>query len=239
MSKALFPPIGEWQMQSAHGLAVTTNGAGRFTVWKESQRGGWTESKVWRGPHGTGDEAEAAADKLLARTLADMAGHPSVLPLGSSRRRPDEDYLPDDWGPQAAERAVQDGWEREAEARGVTIVNVTAPAPTPEPDTVCCGEGCCDSDAKQAPWGVLPSERQMAAQRDADYGDPGPNFTTTAAYWREHVKAKYGLDVPFDTDDVPAMNVLQKLSRQARKPKRDNWDDISGYADTAVMASSP
>lgn len=259
-----WPPAGETVLDSAHGVAVTWAGNGRYTVWSHHPSGRWVENRVWQGPRGDADAVEAAAARLVAEQLGGRNKPVTVSSTGDedvprlARWRSDEDYLvsspevcgtegcscgkkrdvlivaPEDtpvsWGPLAAEAAVEAGWEREAAARsqaGGWII----PAVVPEPD------GDDGPTEAEAPWGVLPSQKQMAAQRDADYGHPGPNFTTTAAMWSEYINAKYGTALRLDTDDVPAMNVLQKVARQARRQKRDNWDDISGYADTAVMAA--
>ena len=71
--------------------------------------------------------------------------------------------------------------------------------------------------------------------RNRDYGHPRTNHTATAELWRAWVKRKYGLDVPFDARAVCWMNILQKASRDANAPKRDNLTDTAGYAENAQM----
>lgn len=172
-----------------------------------------------------------------------------------------------DWGPAAAEAAVEDGWEREAAARGGAVPpgsgdalflhelhlhelpagvgqalrtrgagmldTMTVAAPEPEPES----DDGCEQSEPEPPWGHLPSERQMAAVRDADYGHPGPNFQTIADMWSAWLSARHGVTITLTTDDVGALNVLQKLAREARNQKNDNLDDAVGYADAWRLAA--
>lgn len=210
-----------------HGVACAWDGGNRYTVWSLHPSGRWVENLVRRGPAGPDHAVDGFAASLVAQQLSGRNQPVTINPTQQDRWRSDEDFLHqppglevkshttvrgDGWGPAAAERLVEAGWEAEAAAR--------------------------DTRPRRSAPVVLPSQKRMAAVRDADYGHPRPNFTTTGAYWQQHVRAKHGVDVPFDVDDVAVMNVLQKLSRQAYGPKPDNWDDVSGFADTAVMAST-
>jgi len=73
-------------------------------------------------------------------------------------------------------------------------------------------------------------------ERNADYGPPEKNHASTAYYWRGWIRDKYGVEIPFDIDDVCMMDSLQKISRQAHKRKRDNLVDICGYLRNIEMA---
>ena len=63
--------------------------------------------------------------------------------------------------------------------------------------------------------------------RREDYGTPSANHGRTAALWAAY------LGVPITARQVCAVNILQKLSRDAHAPKRDNLVDVAGYAENA------
>lgn len=63
--------------------------------------------------------------------------------------------------------------------------------------------------------------------RRSDYGTPLENHTRTAALWSAY------LGVPITPRQVCILNVLQKASRDAHAPKRDNLVDIAGWAENA------
>lgn len=343
MSATSFPK-GEWLLTSVHGVAVTWNRGGRYTVWNEHPTGRWVESRVWEGPREDG--VDAAADRLCAEELAKRKHAPVTVtsePAAPRRERwkSDEDYLassgpapeprlpgqarmsmfdpesncgspgcfcgpdrgrfehvpvdrgesapaglqlPADWGPDKAEEAVQDGWSRVAEQRIAvipvpTIDTVKLEKARAEASTTVCTDEVCQcrgvavevtpvigegdepvesgpfvrsvlaatlalgrdlpdegqSDQEQAPV-LLPSQKQMAAVRDADYGHPRENWATIAAMWSAWLSARHGVTINLTVDDVGALNMLQKLAREARNPKDDNLDDSVGYADAWRMA---
>lgn len=68
-----------------------------------------------------------------------------------------------------------------------------------------------------------------AGDRQDFYGHPEDNHTTTARMFSNFIERKYGLRLSLDSEDVCVFNVLQKLSRDAHAPKRDNLVDACGY----------
>ena len=71
--------------------------------------------------------------------------------------------------------------------------------------------------------------------RGADYGHPFYNHACTAVMVAAYLSRKYRREIAIDTDDICMINTLQKVSRQANRPKRDNLVDIAGYAENAQM----
>jgi hypothetical protein len=71
--------------------------------------------------------------------------------------------------------------------------------------------------------------------RQQSYGHPLDNHTTTAEMLAAYVERKYGIRIPFDAEDVCWFNVLQKVSREANDPKRDNRVDVAGYVENVEM----
>ncbi len=69
--------------------------------------------------------------------------------------------------------------------------------------------------------------------RQAAYGDPRLNHGCTAAMFSAYVSRKYGIKLDFDRRDIPIFNMLQKISRDAHRPQRDNMRDVAGYAENA------
>lgn len=77
--------------------------------------------------------------------------------------------------------------------------------------------------------------RLTSSDRQRDYGHPYDNHTTTAMMWSAYMSRKLGIVMVFDATDVCVLNILQKLSRHANSPKRDNLVDVAGYARNAEM----
>jgi hypothetical protein len=75
--------------------------------------------------------------------------------------------------------------------------------------------------------------RLVAGARGSDYGHPLDNHSTTAELFNAYLHRKYGTFVYglLDADDVCWFNILQKCSRDANAPKRDNLVDVAGYAE--------
>jgi len=69
----------------------------------------------------------------------------------------------------------------------------------------------------------------VGGERRASYGHPAVNHGRTAAMWSAY------LGIQITARQVCMMNVLQKASRDAHTPKRDNLVDIAGYALNAEM----
>lgn len=77
--------------------------------------------------------------------------------------------------------------------------------------------------------------RIIHGDRNEDYGHPLDNHGTTAAMMRAWLERRYGMEIPFDEDDVCVFHILEKLSRHAERPKRDNLVDVAGYAGNIEM----
>lgn len=69
--------------------------------------------------------------------------------------------------------------------------------------------------------------------RNRDYGAPGGDFATTAAFWQtylERIFERRGRLV-LQKHDVAIMIGLMKVSRLAWTPtKQDSWADLAGYS---------
>jgi hypothetical protein len=78
--------------------------------------------------------------------------------------------------------------------------------------------------------------RITSTDRNAAYGSPLENHSSTAVMFAEYLHRKYRVDLPLDYGDVCMFNILQKVSRQANSPKRDNLTDIAGFARNVEMA---
>ena len=75
----------------------------------------------------------------------------------------------------------------------------------------------------------------IVEERGKSYGPPSENHSCTAAFWRDYIKRRYGVEIPLDPEDVCWFNVLQKISRQAHVRKRDNSVDIIGFVINSDM----
>lgn len=73
------------------------------------------------------------------------------------------------------------------------------------------------------------ASRITRGDRQASYGTPLSNHGLTAELWSAYLVAE------ITPRDVCILNILQKISREARGPKRDNLVDIAGYARNAEM----
>ena len=69
----------------------------------------------------------------------------------------------------------------------------------------------------------------ITGERLDQYGAAEDSFGGISVYWRNHIKLKYGMDVPLDNMDAAIMMTLFKLAREANAPKRDNRLDGIGY----------
>lgn len=75
--------------------------------------------------------------------------------------------------------------------------------------------------------------RITSRDRQDDYGHPRHHFKRTI----DAINAIFAdrLKRPFEVSDWPLILILDKVSRQSNKSKRDNLVDIAGYARTAEM----
>ena len=70
----------------------------------------------------------------------------------------------------------------------------------------------------------------ICSARQGAYGDPSVQHQVTADQFRAYVKARYGLDIPFNGEDVCVFNIHQKIARHGcGAPKKDTPADIIGY----------
>lgn len=65
--------------------------------------------------------------------------------------------------------------------------------------------------------------------RRESYGTPFDNHSRTAAMWSAYLGRRV------TAHDVCMLNILQKASRDAHRPTRDNLVDIAGYARNAEL----
>jgi len=91
-----------------------------------------------------------------------------------------------------------------------------------------------DDEQAPAPTPTVLAEAKVitSGARNRDYGTPQENHDCTATMWNAYLQRKpegYKLTA----QDVCAFNILQKMSRQAHHPKRDNWVDVAGFAANA------
>lgn len=77
--------------------------------------------------------------------------------------------------------------------------------------------------------------RLVAGKRGDDYGHPLDNHGCTSAMFSAYLHRKYGIWVPLDAEDTCIFNVLQKVSREANRPQRDNAVDGAGYFENLQM----
>lgn len=78
---------------------------------------------------------------------------------------------------------------------------------------------------------VLEKSIEAIGGRDLNYGKPENNFTRIARRWRQHLRNRFGMNVPIDAASVAMMMVDMKLARLENSPKHlDTWVDIAGYA---------
>lgn len=76
------------------------------------------------------------------------------------------------------------------------------------------------------------AERLVCGDRNADYGHPYDDFSKTAHLWTGWLRARGVLadGAALEPEDVAAMMIDVKRSRQLNAHKRDNIVDMVGYA---------
>lgn len=79
------------------------------------------------------------------------------------------------------------------------------------------------------------AQRITGIDRNRAYGHPLDNHGLTAEFWSLWLARKYGQRLPLTAEDVCWMNSLQKHSREANAPKRDNLVDVCGYMRNVEM----
>ncbi len=80
---------------------------------------------------------------------------------------------------------------------------------------------------------LAEAQRIVDGPRRENYGDPKENHQRTADLWNAYSRGKADLT----PRDVCVMNILQKISRDAHSPQRDNLVDIAGYARNAEIVT--
>lgn len=71
---------------------------------------------------------------------------------------------------------------------------------------------------------IMKAEDLINGDRHSTYGDARESFVSIAKLWSVYL----GVDVT--AEQVAAMMVLMKVSRQRKSKHVDNWVDIIGYA---------
>lgn len=76
--------------------------------------------------------------------------------------------------------------------------------------------------------------------REEDYGSPVINLGNTAELWSAYLRTKYFSKYPgyenlggefiLTAEDVAWLNLLQKISRSFKAPKKDTYLDAAAYA---------
>lgn len=82
---------------------------------------------------------------------------------------------------------------------------------------------------------VLEEARRAVASRVESYGPPRDNHERTANLWSIYLRGVLRDKVNVSARDVCLLNILQKVSRDIHRPKRDNLVDIAGYAENANL----
>jgi hypothetical protein len=79
--------------------------------------------------------------------------------------------------------------------------------------------------------------RLIAGARDDDYGSPTKNFATIADFLTTRFSDKLVPGETFTAAEVADIMILVKIARNVKRPSRDNWVDIAGYAGCGYEAS--
>lgn len=80
------------------------------------------------------------------------------------------------------------------------------------------------------------AQRLVHSDRAGTYGHPLDNHGCTAAMADPYLLRKHGpTRGPLDAEDIAIINILQKISREANVPKRDNRTDGAGYFENVQM----
>lgn len=88
-----------------------------------------------------------------------------------------------------------------------------------------------EQDRDRARALLKEADEIVAGDRNESYGHPLDNHSRTAAMWSAY------LGVPITAEQVCHLNILQKLSRHAHAPKRDNLVDVIGWTLNAEIVN--
>lgn len=95
-----------------------------------------------------------------------------------------------------------------------------------------CERANCSEIQKSSETVLQEASRITSSDRNKTYGPPRDNHTRTAELWSAY------LGVPITYRQVCWMNVLQKASRDANAPGRDNLVDGCGFLRNIEMADN-
>lgn len=87
--------------------------------------------------------------------------------------------------------------------------------PTPEPRTAA---------------EILNEVRAVLEERERNYDDPVRNFTRIADIWTIQLEGVLADGQSITPEKVAELMIGMKLAREMHQHKRDNYDDIIGYA---------
>ncbi|MEK9721898.1 MAG: DUF6378 domain-containing protein [Rhodospirillaceae bacterium] len=79
---------------------------------------------------------------------------------------------------------------------------------------------------------LAEADRIVNGPRQDAYGHPSVNHACTARMWSAY------LGTEITPRQVCMLNILQKCSRDAHEPKRDNLVDVAGWAENAEMVEA-
>ena len=131
-----------------------------------------------------------------------------------------------------------------AEAKTAELLDMVACNPLEEtrihtgPASWLCDTGAGHVCDEPAPDETILDEakRLVTGDRQEAYSHPKHDFATTAKFWTVYVERRMESGHEwFQPEDVAAMMILLKLSREAHKHKRDNLTDACGYAYCAQL----
>jgi hypothetical protein len=84
--------------------------------------------------------------------------------------------------------------------------------------------------------GIAHEASDTVHARMETYGPPIENHGCTAELWSAWLHRRFGVRLDLTAPDVCWLNVLQKLSREANLPQRDNAVDVIGFAINADLS---
>lgn len=77
---------------------------------------------------------------------------------------------------------------------------------------------------------ILDEVKAVLEEREANYDDPARNFKRIADIWTIQLEGVLGEGQRVTPEKVAELMIGMKLAREMHQHKRDNYDDIIGYA---------
>lgn len=77
---------------------------------------------------------------------------------------------------------------------------------------------------------ILDEVKTVLEEREANYDDPARNFKRIADIWTIQLEGVLGEGQRVTPEKVAELMIGMKLAREMHSHKRDNYDDIIGYA---------